>query len=298
MIKDIIEIILVIIFLLSNIVVVSIKIENLILDPFNSLLIYSIAVLLIFITLYYIEKYYLYTLVLGLVISVLGIFLDVNNYFSHFLLVFYILLLLLKKQQCIDKYSSKVNIAKGVALIISAVLFFIVMKPSTFQQKYIEFLESNKFDQIMKKQIEYIINHVSYNNIIEQEIEKKKAEIIERFNNEKNKVKNLKIPENEKKELIKQLEEQLNQSLEQLEGEKSKLDNEMLNLFNESLSNVKSIFKEMLNNELILKAVTISLVVPLIGIINTILFYLSLFLSMLIDFLIGIFRKKEVTEEL
>jgi len=243
--------------------------------------------------LYYIERFYNYALALGILINFIGIILNLNNYFSYFLLIFYLLLILLKKQNCIDKYSSKVGIAKSVSLIISAILFFILMKPSELQEKYIEFLESNKFDKIMKKQFEYIFNSTSYKNLIEKEIEKQKNKVIEEFNNEIKKIEEMPLSKKEKEKLIQELEEQLNESLKQLDQEKNKIDEGLFDTINSSLSMVKESLKELIDNKWILKAITVSLIVPLLGLINTIIFYISLLINLIIDSLLSFFKKDD-----
>jgi hypothetical protein len=295
------ETVLLIVFIISNLIIAFLKIESLILNPFTTLLIYSISLLLIFLVLYYLDEYYNYTLAFGIVISSLGIIFNLNNYFLHFLLVFYILLILLKKQYCIDKYSSKLGIAKGIALILSALLFFFVMKPSVFQQKYVDFLESNKFDQIMKKQINYILSSIDYEQIIEKEIKKQEEQIIEKYNKKIEEIKNNQfLTEEQKEAMINSLKQQLNETLKQLEEEKEKANSKIVNQIETSLKTVKETLKSYLNNEITLKVVTISLILPVIGFINTIVYYFSLLISLIIDFIIKIFkeRNKNLTDEL
>ena len=259
---------------------------------FYSFSIYILAFSLVLVVLKYTkDPYYKFALIINSIFSLIFVFINPNNYVASFMFFFYLFLIFLKIEKCIDKFVSKVSIAKTLALFFSVILFWFIMNPVYYTNLYKNYVESSNFEKPLKNNLNLIINNVINSSVINEEIEKKRQEIIKQFEAEKEKIlKNESIPEEYKKEMLKNLEKQKEEALRTLDKQiKSQLNQE--DLSKQVIEQIRKTIKNFLQKQDYVKVFTVFMYFSLIGFLNNLVSFISSLLILIIDSLLVLFSK-------
>lgn len=260
---------------------------------------YVLTFSLIVILLYYIkEPFYSFSLVLISLISTFFIVKDVNNFLAYFFLIFSVMLFLLKKQHCIDKFTSKVGIAKTLALPLALLAFFFMMNAQYFQGIYSEFIDNPQFNNMIKSQVDLALNTVLNSSLtqsqIDEQLKKAKEEIIKNYEKTKQEILSKNISEEEKQVMLEELEKNKEKALKKIEEEYKK---QIVNLTSENqndiIETIKKFLKENIKKENYVKLITISLIYSILSFLNMIAGFIYTLLILIIDFILSFFRKEK-----
>ncbi|MEO2154855.1 MAG: DUF1542 domain-containing protein [Nanoarchaeota archaeon] len=302
-------------------------IENIVSNFIKGSIFYIVSFTVLILSLNYLYNFYTLTLLIIPLISLFFIIKNPNNFLAYFLLFFPIVFYLLKAETCIDKFIRKISIARFLAFFISLFAFFFFMNTAFFSNYYKNITNSQDINKLIDSQIDSLLPLVINNPSIQQTIEKQKEEykqkIIEEFEKQKQLIieqynkkveeinNNPNLSEEEKQALIAQAEEEKNNYLSEIKKQEEEALKQLNQEFNTQLNNIfnsteiKQEIKNTINNltnqitqnPLFVKIATLVLIFSIFSFLNTIVMSISIFLIILIDFIISKFNSKEIPQE-